>query len=97
MTADVGLDLIATGGLRNGLDVAKSISLGANAGGLAKTLLAAARESDEAVQNELKTIVAELMGAMFLVGASDINELMNVPVVITGAAADWLNAMEPVE
>jgi len=92
--ADVGLPIIATGGLRNGLDVAKSISLGANAGGLARKLLAAADESAEAVEKELDIIIAELKGAMFLVGASTVDELMNTQVLVTGKAADWLNAME---
>jgi isopentenyl-diphosphate delta-isomerase len=92
--ADVGLPIIATGGLRNGLDIARSISLGANAGGLARTLLTAANESAEAVEKELDTLIAELKGAMFLVGASTVNELNNAPVLVTGKAADWLNAIE---
>ncbi len=95
--ADVGLPMIATGGLRTGLDVARSISLGATAGGLARRILAAATEGPEAVENELKMLVAELKGAMFLVGASNVQELMDVPVVVTGETADWLNAMEPME
>jgi isopentenyl-diphosphate delta-isomerase len=95
--ADVGLPMIATGGLRTGLDVARSISLGATAGGLARRILAAATEGPEKVEKELRFLISELKGAMFLVGASNVRELMDAPVVVTGQTADWLNAMEPTE
>jgi isopentenyl-diphosphate delta-isomerase len=97
IVADVGLPLISTGGLRNGLDVARSISLGASAGGLARDLLAAAIKGPQEVEKELKMLVTELKAAMFLAGASNVKELKDAPVVITGETADWLNAMEPVE
>lgn len=97
VAADVGLPIIATGGLCNGLDVARAITLGASAGGLAGHILAAATESTEAVEKELNMIIAELRGAMFLCGVSNVEELMDVPVVVTGLTADWLSAMEPVE
>ncbi len=97
LVADVGLPMIATGGLRNGLDVARAISLGASAGGLARHLLAVAMESPKAVEKELRMIVSELKGAMFLVGVSNVKELMDVPVVVIGETADWMNAMEPLE
>jgi isopentenyl-diphosphate delta-isomerase len=95
IVADVGLPMIATGGLRTGLDVAKAVSLGASVGGLAGRMLASATESAEAVSNELQTLVAELKSAMFLVGASNMEELMDVPVVVLGETADWLNALVP--
>lgn len=95
--ADIGLPIISTGGLRNGLDVARSISLGASAGGLARDLLAAATVGPEEVEKELRMLVTELKAAMFLAGASDVKTLKDAAVVITGETADWLNAMEPVE
>jgi isopentenyl-diphosphate delta-isomerase len=97
VAVDVGLPMIATGGLRSGLDVARAISLGASAGGLARQMLAAAVDSADAVERELNTLIAELRGAMFLCGAGNIEELTNVPVVVTGLSADWLSAMEPLE
>ncbi|KYK31172.1 MAG: hypothetical protein AYK23_00885 [Candidatus Proteinoplasmatales archaeon SG8-5] len=97
VAVDVGLPMIATGGLRNGLDVARAVSLGASAGGLARQMLVAAVEGADAVHKELDTLISELKGAMFLSGAGNVEEMANVPVVVTGLSADWLSAMEPLE
>jgi len=97
LEADVGLPIIATGGLQNGLHVAKAISLGANAGGLSRKLLKPAMESAEAVVTELNMIIAELKAAMFLTGAANVQELQAIQVVVTGHLSEWLNAMEPEE
>lgn len=82
--ADVGLPMIATGGVRNGLDVAKAIAMGAAAGGLAKQVLRAATESGDAVEKELKIIISELRAAMLLTGAGSVSELSDVDRVVTG-------------
>src|SRR5437879_13221929 len=47
--ADVGLPLVATGGIRSGLDAAKGIALGATMAGMAKPMLEAAKVSGDAV------------------------------------------------
>ncbi|MFO7618366.1 MAG: type 2 isopentenyl-diphosphate Delta-isomerase [Thermoplasmata archaeon] len=95
LEADVGLPVIATGGLNTGLDVAKAISLGAIAGGISRKMLKSAMESPEVVAKELNIIIAELKAAMFLTGASSVQELQDVPVIVTGYLSEWLNAMEP--
>ena len=91
LACDVGLPLIATGGLRTGLDIAKAIALGASAGGVARGLLNAAVTSAEAVERELETLIIELKGAMFLTGAQTIAELAESPYFITGKTAQWQN------
>ena len=95
LEADVGLPIIATGGLNTGLDAAKAISLGAIAGGYSRKLLAPAMESADAVEKELNMLIAELKGAMLLTGAANIEALQDVPVIVTGILSEWLNAMEP--
>ena len=97
LEADVGLPIIATGGLNTGLDAAKAISLGAIAGGYSRKLLAPAMESADAVEKELNMLIAELKGTMLLTGASNIEALQNTPVIVTGILSEWLNAMEPEE
>jgi len=74
-----GLTLIASGGIRNGLDVAKAIALGADAAGMAIPLLKAANISAESVISVLREVIEELRIAMFCVGASSLKELKGSP------------------
>ncbi len=94
VVASVGLPIIATGGLRNGLDVARAIAIGASAGGMAGRLLPAALEGKEALVTELGTIIDELKAAMFLVGAKNIEELAQTSALITGRSKEWLDQLE---
>lgn len=74
-----GLPLIASGGIRHGLDVAKVIALGADAGGIAVPLLKAASISAESVMATLQEIIEVLRISMFCIGAANLKELKNSP------------------
>jgi isopentenyl-diphosphate delta-isomerase len=63
------LPVIASGGLRTGLDVAKALALGATIAGMASPVLRAAEESEEAVDTFLRTVILELRATCFGVGA----------------------------
>jgi len=76
-----GLPVIASGGLRDGLDVAKCIALGAGLCGLAGPMLKAAAVSVEAVAETIAEITRELRIAMFAAGARDIAALQSTPLV----------------
>ncbi len=91
--ASVGLPIIATGGIRNGLDAARAVCIGANAAGIANTLLKPALESAEAVVNELEMVIQEFKVAMFLTGSRDCKELANKNVVVTGKTKQWLEEL----
>ena len=69
------LPVIASGGLRNGLDVAKSVALGAALAGMAGPFLRAAAGSQEAVADLIDDTVTELRIAMFAAGAVDLESL----------------------
>ena len=89
--APVGLPVIASGGVRSGLDVARAIALGASAAGTAGGILRAASLGFEETRKELEQIVYELKVAMFLTGSRTVAELRSAPVVITGETRQWLN------
>ncbi len=91
LLADVGLPLIATGGVRSGLDAAKGIALGASAAGMAKPMLEAAKAGPEAVVRELEAVIAELKAAMFLTGSSSLDELREQHAIVGRPTADWLD------
>lgn len=84
------LPLIATGGVRSGLDVARALALGASMVGMASPFLKAASESAEAVCEVLEGIILELKVAMQLSGAARVSEMNRVDVVVTGETYHWL-------
>jgi isopentenyl-diphosphate delta-isomerase len=84
------LPIIASGGIRNGEDIAKAIVLGANLAGTASPILQAAVDGPKEVKKVLTFIIEEIRNTMFLVGAKSINELRNVPAVLIGKTAEWL-------
>jgi isopentenyl-diphosphate delta-isomerase len=70
------LPIIASGGIRDGIDVAKAIALGAQIAGIAGDFLRAAHSGGVAGVIELaESITDELRVAMFACGAADINAL----------------------
>lgn len=69
--------IVASGGMKTGLDAAKAITIGANVIGFARSLLQAATESAEAVVQTMSQIELEMKMAMFGIGAQNIEELKN--------------------
>lgn len=84
------LTIIASGGIRNGLHIAKSLALGANLAGMALPLLRSASKGVNSLKNSLLYTIEELRTAMFLTGVKKIEEMRKVPVIITGTTGEWL-------
>lgn len=76
-----GIVLVASGGIRTGLDAAKAIALGADACGIASPLLKAARNSVDEVAGMLRQVIDELRLAMFCAGAPDLASLKTKPLL----------------
>lgn len=76
-----GLKILASGGLRGGLDIAKCIALGAEAGGMAGPFLKAASESLDAAVEAIRLTAREIQVAMFAAGAADIPALQKTLLV----------------
>lgn len=87
------LPIISSGGIRNGLEAAKAISLGASCVAMALPFLKYAYESPEKVEEKINQFTRELKTAMFLVGASDIEELKQKRVIITGKTREILTQL----
>lgn len=67
--------LIASGGLRNGLEVAKAIALGADIAGLAWPFLQAAATSEDALHALTKALIAEITTVLFCTGNANLSDL----------------------
>jgi isopentenyl-diphosphate delta-isomerase len=79
--------VIASGGLRTGIDVAKCLALGANAAGLAAPFLRAAVAGRDALDDLLRRLRAELRITMFCIGATTIADLRATPHLSRADAA----------
>lgn len=86
----VKIPVIASGGIRDGIEMAKALSLGANLTSLSQPILHAAFKGVEETVDMLSLLIEELRNCMFLVGASSVKNLQNTPLVIVGKTAEWL-------
>jgi isopentenyl-diphosphate delta-isomerase len=86
----VRVPVIASGGIRTGIDAAKCIALGASMVSVAHPFLVAASESAEAVYQKIESFKRELTTALFLTGAQDLRDLRRKPLIITGKTREWL-------
>ncbi len=67
--------VFASGGLKNGIDIAKTLALGASMGGMAGTFLKAANDSLESAISAMRMIVEQVRIAMFASGTRTLDEL----------------------
>ncbi len=88
----VKIPIIASGGIRSGIDMAKAIALGADMCGAALPFLKAATISDKAVEEKLNEFIKQLKIAMMLTGSSNIAELKKAKYVLTGFVREWNEA-----
>ena len=75
------IPLIASGGLRNGLEVAKAIALGADLAGLAQPFLEAACESETALEELVDVLMAEIATVLFCTGNANLAALKRSPAL----------------
>ena len=69
------IKLIASGGIRSGIDMAKSIILGASLCGVARPFLNPARESADAVRAVIRRLKKEFLTTLFLLGAGKVGDI----------------------
>jgi len=75
------MQLIASGGIRTGVDIAKSIALGADIAGFGQPLLAAALVSTAKVVEFISSTIHELKVSMLCVGARNLSALRKAPLI----------------
>jgi isopentenyl-diphosphate Delta-isomerase len=88
----VKTQVIASGGIRDGLEVAKCLALGADACGMARPMIEHAAKGKAALDEFAKQKVAELRAAMFVTGAKNVSDMRKVRRVITPPLTSWIGA-----
>ncbi|MEM2994549.1 MAG: type 2 isopentenyl-diphosphate Delta-isomerase [Candidatus Bathyarchaeia archaeon] len=86
----VKIPVIASGGIRSGVEMAKALALGASLTSLSQPVLQEAVKGVKETKELLTLLIEELKNAMFLVGADSNKALLEKPLVITGKTAEWL-------
>ena len=93
----LGLDVIATGGVRHGLDVARTLALGARAGGMARPFLKAWNEGGyDAALAAAREVVDEIRLALLLTGSRSPAQLVGRPLVLGPTLRAWIPKDAPI-
>jgi isopentenyl-diphosphate delta-isomerase len=93
MLDGLGLQLIASGGLRTGLEMAKAIALGARLCGVALPIYRAYRSGGiDAARALIEQLVAELKTAMLLTAARSLADLGRQPAIVGERLQTWVRA-----
>lgn len=86
-----GLQVIATGGVQSGLEVAKAVALGATAGGIAAAVLRAyKKDGKNGAERFLLQAIDEVRTAMLLTGSRDLKSLRAADKVLGPNLTAWL-------
>jgi len=86
----VNIPVIASGGVRNGIEILKSLVLGARLAGMASPFLKSLSKGEGELDYFLNKVIMELKIGMFLVGSPNIDRLKEVPYVLLGPLRDWV-------
>jgi len=90
LEAQVGLPLMATGGIRTGLDMAKAVVLGADACGIALPFLRTLHEKgEEGVAEYIDALKADFTRAMFLTGSGNVAALKKARYTAGGSLSRY--------
>ncbi len=88
--SSVGVPIIATGGVRTGVDTAKCLALGASLCGVALPLVAPALKGKKEVIDKLNIMIEELKVTMFLTGCRSIHDIQKARICVTGTTREIL-------
>jgi isopentenyl-diphosphate delta-isomerase len=86
----VNIPIIASGGIRDGVEMAKALALGASLTSLSQPVLQVAIKGVKETKDVLSLLIEELKTSMFLVGADSVQTLQETPIVVMGETAEWL-------
>lgn len=85
-------EVIASGGISNSFNLAKSLALGSKAAGIAGIpLKIIMEEGEDSFLDWMGELIHSLKVLMVMVGVTNLEELKKVPLVIRGKTGEWLS------
>ncbi|MGC8564867.1 MAG: type 2 isopentenyl-diphosphate Delta-isomerase [Thermoplasmata archaeon] len=88
---NLNMKIIASGGIRNGLDAARAFAIGADMVGMAGHVIKFASQGYPQLLEEMRTIIEELKSAMFLTGSRNIESMQKKKYIVSGQLKEWLS------
>lgn len=88
--SDLGLEIVATGGVSSGLMAARAIALGATAAGIARPFLQAQARGVDALRAAVGQVIDELRLAHLLTGSRNGDALRAAPLVLGPRLLRWV-------
>jgi isopentenyl-diphosphate delta-isomerase len=89
--ADLGLQIVATGGIKSGSHVARAVALGATVGGIAAAVLRAHKAGGyEGAKTFLRRVVQSIRAQMLLTGSRTVEEFRRAPKVVGPDLQRWI-------
>ncbi|MGM0404689.1 MAG: type 2 isopentenyl-diphosphate Delta-isomerase [Thermoplasmatota archaeon] len=88
----VDIPLIATGGIKNGVEVSKALTMGAEVAGIAGGVLPYVQKGKDELVKYLQQVIFGLKVSMFLQGCSNVDDLNDRKVIVTGELVDWISS-----
>lgn len=88
---DEDIEIIASGGIRNGVDIAKSLAIGADFAGFALPFLRSIDKSIEIAEELVERFKLELRTALFLTGSKTIKELKEKEPLLSPPLSNWVH------
>lgn len=86
----LGLEISATGGVGDGLAVARALALGATVGGIARPFLQAQARGRAALEAAVERVIREIRVAMLLTGSRTVMDLRQAPLVLGPRLLRWV-------
>jgi len=82
--------IIGSGGIKNGMEIAKAIRIGAEHAAIAKQFLKVALEGQNSIEKFIEKLLRELRITMLLTGSKNVEDLKHAPIVISSLLKEWL-------
>lgn len=92
-----GVPVIASGGLRSGIDVARALAMGASLGGIALPLLKPASLGFDPLCETIEILHDQLRIAMFLTGSSHVQDLARAGYLVSGETRTLMKQIDRME
>jgi isopentenyl-diphosphate delta-isomerase len=90
------LPIIASGGIRTGLDICKCIAMGASIVGMAYPFLIKAMKSKKEVVSLLNQLQLQIKSTMFVTGNLSIRDLSKTRYIVTGKLFEWERSLNSI-